>query len=76
MFPHTSIKTRYLVLREVTILMGLAEYCLLFLWGYYTGQGSEFGLWLFGVLAANYWLSSHIGYTVLELLVRIQNGER
>lgn len=69
-------RLKYRLLKEAVIIMGMLDYVLLFWWGFFTGQGSEVGLWLFGVLMVNYYCSSKLGYTVLEMLVRIQNGER
>jgi len=71
-----TLRTKYRLLKELVIFMGMADYCLLFWWGFLTGQGSEYALWLFGVLMANYYLSSKLGYIVLEMLVRLQNGEQ
>jgi membrane protein DedA with SNARE-associated domain len=70
-----SLRTKYRLLKELVILMGLADYCLLFGGGYLAGMGSVYSLMAFIALAVNYYLSSKLGYVVLEMLVRLQNGE-
>jgi len=76
MTRHICIATRYRLLKELVIFMGLLDYCLLFGGGYLAGMGSGYSLLLFIVLAVNYYLSAKLGYLVLELLIRIQNGEK
>jgi hypothetical protein len=76
MTRHICIATRYRLLKEAVILMGLLDYCLLFGGGFLAGMGSGYSLLVFIVLAVNYYCSSKLGYVVLELLVKMQTGER
>jgi len=76
MTRHICIATRYRLLKEAVILMGLLDYCLLFGGGFLAGMGSGYSLLVFIVLIVNYYASSKLGYVVLELLVRMQTGEK
>ena len=76
MTRHICIVTRYRLLKEAVIFMGLLDYCLLFGGGYLVGIRSVWSLLLFIGLAVNYYSSAKLGYVVLELLVKINNGEK
>ena len=49
---------------------------MLFGGGFLAGMGSGYSLLVFIVLIVNYYASSKLGYVVLELLVRMQTGEK
>jgi hypothetical protein len=68
-----SLHRKYLVCREVVILLGMFEYVSLGLGVYSTGARDYTGsvVW-FILMVVSYYISSKLGYKVLEWLVRLE----
>lgn len=73
----TNLRVKYKVLKEIVTLMGLWEWMAFGLGAYFIGA-KEFqsSLIFFVLMGISYYISTKLGYTVLELLVKLQGKEK
>ena len=72
-----SLRVKYLVLREITILLGLYEWMAWGFGAYFLGA-KEFtsSLAFYISMGISYYISTKLSYKVLELLIRLENSRR
>ncbi len=71
-----NLRTRYKVLKQIVIILGLLEYLGLGGGFYFAGKAQfQESLLFFVLMGVSYWVSSNLGYKVLEYLVKLQSKE-